>query len=260
MNGVTVNWDCVTCGLFGQLDALSTRYGREVFEALLPGTREAFASFIGVWFAYQLFYKGIFRGELSFQVLLPKLALFFFLQGCLWSADYYWDYVYIPIKETTSSLAQLAVAPAGADEIADRSFNGLLQTVETQVRKVIDLGARADLGRGTHLAAFGDWRFDPGHSVFICVVHLSRLLAGRHFKLLAITTLAPLAIVAAAFEPTRSFTVSAVRVLLGGALTVVFASVAMGFTVAVLRYYTGPDVIPLNANGEIAMGCRQFCV
>jgi hypothetical protein len=32
----------------------------------------------------------------------------------------------------------------------------------------------------------------------------------------------------------------------------------MGFTVAVLRYYTGPDVIPLNANGSIAMGAGNF--
>src|SRR5262249_24666125 len=60
------------------------------------------------------------------------------------------------------------------------------------------------------------------------------------------------------FAPTRSFTVSAVRVLLGGALTVVFASVAMGFTVAILRYYTEPGIIPRNADGTFAMGAGAF--
>lgn len=258
MEGITLNWDCVTCGLFGQLDALSMRYGRETFEALLPGAREAFGSFIGIWFAYQLVYKGIFRGELSFQLLLPRLALFFALQACLWSADLYWDYVYLPLKATTSALSQAVVAPAGADFIQDRSFNGLLQTVETQVRKVIELAWALTKDAGItslHLALGGLVLIIP--YLFVWCIFLAFLLEGV-FKLLAITALAPLAIIAAGFGPTRSFTVSAVRVLLGGALTVVFASVAMGFTVAVLRYYTEPGIIPRNADGTFAMGAGAF--
>lgn len=224
-------------------------YGREVFTALLPGTRSAFASFIGVWFAYQLLYKGLFRGELSFQTLLPKLALFFFLHGCLYTADFYWDYVYLPLKETTVSVAQVVVQPATAAGVSDRTIPGLLKIVEDQVGIIIWLAHAliSDAGWSAHLVIGALVLMIP--YLFVWGVFLAFMLEGV-FKLLAMTVLAPLAIVAAAFEPTRGFAVSAGRVLLGGALTVVFAAVAMGFTVAVLRHYVSPEVLPYVQEGN----------
>lgn len=257
MGAITFDPDCISCGLFTALDDLSMRYGREVFEALAPATREAFASFIGLWFAYQLLYKGLFRGELSFQELLPKLALFALLHAALMTSQWYWDFVYLPIKETTSAVSQVVVLPAGAD-VADKSFAGLLKVVETQVRRVLDLAIALLKDAGVlsfHLGIAGLLLALP--YLFVWCVFLAFMLEGM-FKLLAITVLAPLAIICAGFAPTRGFAISAVRVVLGGALTVVFAAVAMGFTVAVLRFYTGPDVVPIGPDGKIAVRAAAF--
>src|SRR5260221_642803 len=67
------------------------------------------------------------------------------------------------------------------------------------------------------------------------------------FKLLAVTAIAPLLIAAAAFKPSRGFAVAGFRIVLGGVLTVIFAAVAMGFTLSVMRFFL--DQLPMNENG-----------
>ena len=257
MKGITIDWSCVSCGIFTALDNLSMRYGREVFDALAPSVRQAFGAFIGLWFAFQLLYKGLYRGELQMQQFVAKIALFATLHVALMSSDLYWEFVYLPVKETTSSLSQLAVMPAGG-EIADPSYAGLLRVVEQQVRRVFDLGYALLRDAGMtelHLGVAGLLLTVP--YLFVFCIFLAFLLEGI-FKLLAVTVLAPLAIVSIGFDATRGFAISAARVLLGGALTVIFAAVAMGFTVAVLRYYTTPEVIPVDAAGKIAVRAASF--
>lgn len=252
-----VTASCITCGIFTQLDDLSIRYGREVFEALAPNVRVAFSSFVGLWFAFQLLYKGLFRGELTFKELVPQALLFVAIDFALRGSSFYWDFFYTPVRETMSGLAQLAVVPAGG-ELTDRSIPGLLSVVETQIRRVLEIGTAMikDAGMtGLGLIVGGLILMLP--YLFVWCVFMAFMLEGM-FKLLAITALAPLAIALSAFGPTRGFAIAALRVVINGALTVVFAAVAMGFTVAVVRHYTmGPDV-PLNADGELIHGAAKF--
>jgi len=57
-------------------------------------------------------------------------------------------------------------------------------------------------------------------------------------------------IAAAAFKPSSGFAVAGFRIVLGGVLTVVFAAVAMGFTLSVMRYFL--DKIPMVEGGFTA--------
>jgi hypothetical protein len=257
MQGIAFNQDCLSCGLFVALDGVATGYGRQAFETLAPIVRQIFSAFVGLWFAYQLVFKGLYRGELSVQTLLPKLCLFALLQSALAGSGLYWSYIYEPVRLTTSEVAQLVVAPASG-AIADPSLTGLLKVVEDQVKRVVNLSWAivTDTGVFTlHLAIGGIALMIP--YLFVWGIFLAFMLEGL-FKLLAVTVLAPLAIVAAGFEPTRGFTISAARIVIGGALTVICASIAMGFTVAVLRYYTAPPIIPIDADGNIAVRAAEF--
>ena len=257
MEGILFNEDCLSCGLFLALDGVATAYGRHAFDTLAPIVRRAFSAFVGLWFAYQLVFNGLYRGELSFQTLIPKLCLFALLHAGLASSEFYWSYFYEPMRLTTSEIAQLVVSrPSG--EIADPTFTGLLKIVEEQVRRVIALAwaVVTDTGVFTlHLAIGGLALMIP--YLFVWGIFLAFMLEGV-FKLLAVTVLAPLAIVAAGFGPTRGFAVSALRISIGGALTVICASVAMGFTVAILRFYTAPPIIPVDAAGQIKVSAADF--
>jgi|HigsolmetaAR202D_1030399.scaffolds.fasta_scaffold07041_5 hypothetical protein len=247
---------CITCGIFQQLDSLSIRYGREVFEALAPATRQAFSAFIGLWFAFQLFYKGLLRGALKLQDFMAKMVLFAVLHVALMSSSYYWDFVYVPIRETTSAISQLVVRPAG--EITDPTFTGLLKVVETEVWKVVDLSRAMLEDAGWFsptLLIAGLLLLIP--FLFVLLVFVAFLLEGL-FKFLAITVLAPLAIVCIGFDATRGFAISAGRILLGGALTIIFAAVAMGFTVAILRAYIAPPLLPIEMDGELKTRIAHF--
>lgn len=85
--------------------------------------------------------------------------------------------------------------------------------------------------------------------LFVLGIFLAFMLEGM-FKLLAVTAIAPLVIVAAAFKNTQGFAVSAFRVVLNGVLTVIFAAVAMGFTIAIMRNYSMVEGIPLDPSGN----------
>jgi hypothetical protein len=82
--------------------------------------------------------------------------------------------------------------------------------------------------------------------VFVWGIFLAFTLEGI-FKLLAITAVSPLLIAVAGFGPTRGFALTGLRVIVGGVLTVVFAGVAMGFTMTVLRQAL--DGAPLATGG-----------
>lgn len=249
--------DCITCGIFTQLDNLSIHYGREVFEALAPNIRVAFSSFIGLWFAYQLLYKGLFRGELSFKELVPQALLFVAIDTALRGSSFYWDYFYTPVRETMSALAQTVVVPTGGD-VADKSIPGLLSVVEDQILRVLEIGKAMIRDAGmTGIGLIVGALILMLPYLFVWCVFMAFMLEGM-FKLLAITALAPLAIALAAFGPTRGFSIAALRVVINGALTVVFAAVAMGFTIAVVRYYTALPDVPLSATGEIAIDANKF--
>lgn len=240
---------CYTCGIFSQLDQLATTYGQDVFNALAPSVREAFSAFLGLYFAWQFLFRCLYRADLTVQQVVPKLFLFCVVDLALKGSGLYWDFFYTPVRETMSGLAQIMVVPAGADNITDTSIAGLLHTVETQVRRVINLGiGMMEDGGITHLAEVVTGIILCIPYVFVWGIFMAFMLEGI-FKLLAITALAPLAIVAAAFDTTRGFAISAFRMVLNGVLTVVFAAVAMGFTISILRSYTAlPNLLDANGN------------
>lgn len=248
---------CITCGIFTELDNLSMRYGREAFEALAPNVRVAFSSFIGLWFAFQLLYKGLFRGELTFKELVPQALLFVAVDVALRGSGFYWDFFYTPIRESMSGIAQMVVVPAGG-EVADKSIPGLLSVVEDQILRVLEIGKAMIRDAGmTGLGLIVGALILILPYLFVWCVFMAFMLEGM-FKLLAITALAPLALALAAFGPTRGFSIAALRVVINGALTVIFAAVAMGFTIAVVRYYTALPDVPLSASGEIALDANKF--
>ncbi len=255
---------CVTCEMFQQFDNVANSYALEAFEALTPWVKNAFTAFVGVWMAFQLGWRGILQGNLRLAEMMSSAAVFVAVAVILQGSSFYWEWVYIPGRQVMSGLTQMVVSSpmAGVD---DPSMTGLLSTVETEVMRVF----RVVKGMIAESSFYELVNFVAGivmliPYIFVWGIFLAFLLEGI-FKFLGISALAPMFIACAAFKPTRGFAISAARVLLSGILTVVFAGVAMGFTITIVKLYTAGLPIDVDGNyvgdpGKFVMSAEYFSI
>lgn len=237
---------CVSCDIFTQLSQLADGYGREAFGLLAPSTRVAFNAFVGAWLAWILVVNGVILGNLRFGEVFPRIAIFTLCGLLLTGVDLYWDWFYQPTYDAMNSVAvSLVAGDTTGVQVAD--LPGMLAVVETQILQIMIVvkAVIRDAGITTlWLLAAGVVMAIP--YVFVWGIFLAFVLEGI-FKLLAVTAISPLLIAAAAFKPSRGFAISGFRIVLGGVLTVVFASVAMGFTLHVMQFFIAQ--IPMGPDG-----------
>jgi hypothetical protein len=237
-----MSWGCITCEVFQRFDAVGNTYAREAFASVTPFVKGGFFAFVGLWVAWQLL--RISTADIDFRGLGWNAAALVFAGAALSGTDFYWSWVYEPTRAAMSGLTQMMVKNPSTG-VADTSMTGLLQAVEGEILKVFATSKAMMEGGGmfTFLPYIAALILMIPY-VFVWCIFLAYLLEGI-FKLLAITALAPVFIAIAPFRSTRGFSMSALRVMVGGVLTVVFAGVAMGFTITVVKYYTGQ--LPLSA-------------
>jgi hypothetical protein len=224
---------CITCGMFSQFDQLAQSYGRDAFEVIAPAAKLAFNAYVGVWVAWVFIFQGIIRAELSVSTLVPRLLTITLCSIALTGVDLYWDWIYQPVYDTMNQLAT-ALVVKGSTGVDVRDLAGMLGSVEQRIMVVLGIvGLLWNDGGITNIGMIFAAVILSLPYLFVWGIFMAFVLEGV-FKLLAITAVAPLLIVAAAFPPTRGFATSGVRIVLGGVLTVIFAAVAMGFTLSVL--------------------------
>jgi hypothetical protein len=224
---------CLTCDMFDQFDQLAQGYGRDAFEVIAPAAKLAFNAYVGVWIAWVLIFQGIIRAELSVSTLVPRLLTITLCSIALNGVDLYWDWIYQPVYDTMNQLATSLVVKSSTG-VDVRDLAGMLGSVEQRIMNVLGIvGLLWGDGGITNIGMIFAAVILSLPYLFVWGIFMAFVLEGV-FKLLAITAVAPLLIVAAAFPPTRGFATSGMRIVLGGVLTVVFAAVAMGFTLSVL--------------------------
>jgi hypothetical protein len=254
--------DCVTCGMFRQFDAVANQYAVQAFEALAPWVRNGFTAFVGVWLAFHLGWRGVLQGNLRLAEMMNAGAIFAAVAVVLQGSGFYWDWIYLPGREVMSGLTQIVVSSPSAG-IGDPSMTGLLSTVEREVMRVFavvqGIISESNFYELVNLVS-GVLLLLP--YVFVWGIFLAFLLEGT-FKFLGVSALAPIFIACAAFKATRGFTMSAGRILLSGILTVVFAGVAMGFTITIVKLYTanlpmGPDGVTFVGDPSAFVLSREY--
>lgn len=235
---------CITCGMFDQFDQLAQGYGRDAFEVIAPAAKLAFNAYVGVWIAWVLIFQGIIRAELSVQTLVPRILTITLCSIALNGVDLYWEWIYQPTYDAMNQLATALVVKSSTG-IDVRTLSGMLGTVEAQIGKFLEICSLLwEDGGITNIGMIFAAVILSLPYLFVWGIFMAFVLEGV-FKLLAITSVAPLLIVAAAFPPTRGFATSGMRIVLGGVLTVVFAAVAMGFTLSVLATFL--TKVPMTA-------------
>jgi len=250
--------------MFRQFDAVANQYAMQAFEALAPWVRNGFTAFVGAWLAFHLGWRGVLQGNLRLPEMMNAGAVFAAVAVVLQGSSFYWDWIYLPGREVMSGLTQIVVSSPSAG-VGDPSMTGLLSSVEHEVMRVfvVAKGMIAESSFYELVNLVGAVLLLLPY-VFVWGIFLAFLLEGI-FKFLGISALAPIFIACIAFKATRGFAMSAARVLLSGILTVVFAGVAMGFTITIVKVYTAG--LPMNASGEyvgdpsdFVLGAKYFSI
>ena len=245
---------CISCIIFETLEETALSYARDVFDVLAPWTQDLFAAFIGLWVAWH-FFRMMWFGEGNVRQLGLQLLGFVFISGILQASDFYFAWFFEPLRRVMSGLTQIVVSVPSLG-VTDTSFIGLLTTVEEELYRVLEFSGSVLSSAGTfdvHIPIILGLFILP--FLLVWAIFLAFLVEGL-FKLLGVTALGPLLIVAAGFKPTRGFTMSGLRLALNGVLTVVFAGIAMGFTLAVLKETI--DTVPVDSNGNMTVGASAF--
>jgi hypothetical protein len=240
--------------MFNQFDQLAQSYGRDAFDVIAPAAKLAFNAYAGAWVAWVLIYHAIIRADLSIQMLVPRLLTITLCSVALNGVDLYWDWIYQPTYDAMNQLATSLVVKSSTG-IDVRTLAGMLGSVETRILKM--LGICVTIWNDGGLTAIGLIFAAVILSLpylFVWGIFMAFVLEGV-FKLLAITAVAPVLIVAAAFPATRGFATSGMRIVLGGVLTVIFAAVAMGFTLSVLDTFM--NTLPMTG-GSFNQGAAAF--
>jgi hypothetical protein len=239
--------DCVSCAIFEKFDTLAQAYGRQAFDLLAPSTHLAFNAFVGVWIAWVLAIDGALLGRLSFSKLFPSVAAFTLCGILLAGVDLYWEWFYQPLYQTMNEIAVTLVSPDSTAGTQASDIAGMLGIVETEVMRAFSVATAVMKDGGiTNLYVLVAGVVLAVPYVFVWGIFLAFVIEGV-FKLLAVTAVAPLLIAAAAFKPSRGFAIAGFRIVLGGVLTVIFAAVAMGFTLSVMRFFL--DQVPVADDG-----------
>src|SRR5258708_35335591 len=123
--------DCNSCQIFSALDTLAQGYGRDAFEVIAPAAKMAFDAFVGAWIAWLLIYHAIIRGDLTFQMVVPRLMIFTLCTVALNSVDLYWEWLYQPAYNAMNQVATALVVKSSTG-VDVRDLSGMLGVVETQ--------------------------------------------------------------------------------------------------------------------------------
>jgi len=207
------------------------------------------------------------------------LAVVIFL-ALAW-VDLWWSYVYLVFRDITLGLAMTIVnaisnvgIPRGAEDytpfaqifgIIENSIMSILTAGFAEITKPVPAAAGDPSWAERNIPGLGDVRAGlQGLSnafreflqllwgvilmipyAFVMLLFAAYIVEGL-FKFLAVTALTPVWLVCAFLPRTRPFTEAALRLYLSGGLTIVFASLAMGFTLAVTHEFLAILVAAVN--------------
>ena len=262
---------CHICVLISHLEHEGQKFTILTLEALAPPVLKLFRTLLAAWIVWTgILYMAGKPPPLEQLAVRAFAAVVIVMM--LTFLDLWVHYVYLFVRDILVGIAQILIhnisgaqVPANAGKFS--LFAQLYGMVETSVLSVVAacwfimIGAKtaSAAGDGSHLfmwEAIQEMLQDPKGftqsfvNIFFGIALLlpwtfvmlifAAYVVEAIFKFLAVTALAPVWLVSAFFQRTRSFLEAAIRLYISGGLTVVFAAVAMGFTLAVTDSYIQP--------------------
>ena len=234
---------CISCALFRPLYENAMEFANAAVVAMSPPALEALKAFSGLWFMFVL-YRAMFQGRFEGAKVLIVLLLSGVVGILLSNPPLVREWLFDPALDTMAGLARSLLMLNRTRTLPEGStvdtFVAMLRAMDDGVARVI-LFFNAYVASGSlmgKLTNFIESVFVLLPFYFLWALSLAYVVEGI-FALMLGWTLAPFFLLAAAFEGTRGFAFSGFRIILAGVLVVLFAAVAMGFTLSVLDSVIG---------------------
>ncbi len=219
---------CVSCAMLEPINQAAESYAIRLFNVLAPNALSIFQAAVACWLVWNLIHHGILKPSLNLQRFFKPLLIFSLITLLLRGHGLFWEYVYSPLHEATVSLLS-TIMRASQQGHPVSNLNGLLEIVENSILNVANFCERI----------YGDTGWNPLPKIlglilllpFVFLWAIFMVFTVEYlFKLLVVSSLAPLLIIAAAFYTTRSHAFAGLKVVLQGVLTICISVIAMSIT------------------------------
>jgi hypothetical protein len=228
---------CVSCLIIQPIEQRSSEYAKEIFEILSPSCQAAFGTFIVAVLAWMLLYEGVIKANFVIEDFITKFFLYAIILTLLSSYDNYNEYINNVFQETISALGQSIIGreSVGADFLSNPLVD-LHKKTEKSIWKIFEY-SRLLLNQGNILT--NAITFIAG--LLLAIPYVGLLLQftinSVYYitSVVAMTCLAPIFIVCAAFSKSRSISSSAFRIMLHAGMTLIISLLFMGFGIFMIE-------------------------
>lgn len=245
---------CYSAAFFDGLDAVKQTFSYKVFGTIAPQAEEIFGQglllFIMWTTAMMVWQPGSFQQRfvgLS-KLLLASTVVFTLIKpDSVTSEPLVYSMFITPIESMSIEYGKEIISLSGVGVgagTAKSQYGTLSCMVESQVWKITN-AAKAIIvwvkGSSSILSVDAFMGFIAATMMALPYVFVLAIFAAfmveAMFKIVAAGIIAPVLVPFAIFPPLRPFTIAGLRIIFGAALTIIFASGAMGFSMSVVDKY-----------------------
>lgn len=244
----------ISVNMFKELHGVALSYSADAFASIASLTLKIYFSIVSIWWTYIAVQFARGKGELNsifehlFVITCVSITLLAFNRT---GFSVFNNAFYEPVNALTTGISEalLKTLPRSDTPHQGESILELLWFLEREIHKLIDFikamsGALPWYNLSAHIAVW----FVLTPYLFVWMIFLAYVL-NYIFKITAITVLGPIMTALFTFPSMRKYSYSMGKIVLSGALTVIFASVAMGFTLRLFHTYM--QLIPMSETGEL---------
>lgn len=244
----------ISVNMFKDLYDVALDYSEDAFASISGATLKIYLGAVSIWWTYIIVQFARGKGDLNsifehlFIITVVSVILLGFNQA---GFNLFYNGFYEPVTSLTTGISEalLKTMPRGASPHKGESILELLWFLEREIDKLIEF----QKGMSSAVA----WYNISAHILlllvlmpylFVWLIFLAYVL-NYIFKITAITVLSPIMVALFTFPSMRKYSYAMGKIVLSGALTVIFASVAMGFTLKLFHTYM--ELLPVSESGEL---------
>jgi hypothetical protein len=232
-----------------EMAAMMENYAEVVFTHLTSSCLTIFTSLWGIWLIYMIT-KAALKGGVTVAEFL-KPGLIGIVVTSMLTFSHFKGWIYEPFMETFTNLAQLIIT-AISDQFPNKAGNmyDVLRSVFEVLGKLLnvmnDMIRDSSPWHGLSLNAFASLFMSLSFLFLYMMILMYNV--DFMFKCMVLSAVSPILIVMAAFQPSRPMAVSALKIALHSAFTMVFSVLGVGAAIFILKKTVG--TLPAATAGQ----------
>jgi murein DD-endopeptidase MepM/ murein hydrolase activator NlpD len=277
---------CFYCAITGRIFAAAMLLGERVFAVIAPGVAQFLMAMLGLWILWQagkLFFPFMpfDRGSATGNTVLTRILFGIAASAILLMPGgykIYWNYLYMPIVDGAVSMSSALLKEGTPKGSLLAEVSNVNQCKPTQVLGLTAAQARIkddlecqvyNLQKAfTYGLALGVYLFQSGALVTGALLVIAYIAAPLAFILLILgallhwtflSVLSPVLLGAAVFPKTRTYTISAIKQMIGSGMSLITASIVAVISAGMVLYSIQSAYQALGAE-SVPSWLRNFVV